>query len=69
MTTLMRAQHEKIKKENAERAQALQEKIRVRTEKKKEMVKEEGKRMEGVKRGMRALKGIKKYQTSTDLLI
>ena len=74
---LTRAQHENIKKQNAEREQALRDKNRVRTKKKgeaenrKEKVKDtkEGKRVKGLKTGMWALKEIKKYQTSTDLLI
>ena len=81
-TMLTRAQHEKIMKENAQRPHALKDKTTVRTEmngeadkkKGKDVVPREGKigkqNMEkGLKTGMKVLKEIRKYQTSTDLLI
>ena len=73
-TTLMRAAREKLKKENARRAYDMK-KMREEqsTEGKDEAVNKNRERQEGVmgrlKRGIRALHEIKKYQSGRELLM
>ena len=70
-TTLKRAQQEKIKRENAERAKVMKERGKGkdkevgRKRKEKFIEKEEGK---GLKGGTRVLREIWKYQSSTNYL-
>ena len=66
--TLTRAEWEKIRKDNTRRAKGM----RGKREKKEKSRKAEAKKEEGtqnMRRGMWALKEIKKYQSSTELLI
>ena len=74
--TLIQAEWERIKRENTRRAREMKENARKAQGKNKETEEKEGDIKEqkegGVKkmrRGMRALRVIKKYQTSTELLI
>ena len=74
-TTLMKAQQDKIKRENAERVKVMKERGKGKDKeaggKRKEKVtkKEEGESLEGLKRGTRMLREIQKYQSRTELLI
>ena len=84
-TTLTRAAQEKIRKANAQRAREVREKTENRTSRKSGNDQEEkrvdsmksgdrkGSRKDGpgkgVRRGLKALKEIKKYQSSTDTFI
>ena len=86
-TTLTRAQCEKIRKENAQRVQAVKSMGRAKegkrqkgkdkeagVQKRKGMIQQKEKVVKkdvekGLKRGIKMLKEIRKYQMSTDLLI